>query len=831
MATLVVIDQPIRVDVDEDVSPHAFWSVTTSDITAVDWAATEEAPLEVTFADDLTTEQIDAIVRIARALPANVPPPDVPPGSVNTPEVFQPGTRSLGIKWQAVTNATPVMYDIYLSNAPGAYAPANFLASTAATMAISDTLPDATPLEHGVTYYWAIQSRSGDQMGPVSSEVSGTLAQINSADIVAEAITADLIAAGAITAEKLDALIVIAGEIATAETGARSGISATEGFFSLGPDGNLIFQAHEGNLFVDGDINARTLNVVEGATWSGANVGMPGASTMMADSLGAPGNPPTVETVYDTVTLDTVFGDDLSYRRGLVWHDSHWWVASGVTTDSNEAGLLLLKFTAAGAHVATYAATDSMFRDADLSLTLVGSTFYVFATGWNFLYQFNATTGAYLGLTILSGWTQHAINTGCIGSNGTNLLFSWRTASGSAARWQEYSTSGSPIGAEVEGLPATQSGTTRAILGGTFDLGASRVVVAASGVEGFRAATFTASGTYDASRIFLTPGWRGLAWDGSKFVALGSDGRTLSLHTNILKDEASATVPLAVGATWYDSAGTTHESTVSPRATVEFPKRAKYRLRTAGKVPGLGGADDPDGARFYVGRTTGRLKLQLHATVTPGAGQYAAATLALLALPIGSGDAVTPPPASGNFAAATPYRHYSQAVDSNGWARVDLNGAGYAGGQGLRPVGEITMWAGSSGAAPADWLICDGSAVSRTTYARLFTILGTTFGAGNGSTTFNLPDLRSRFPIGVGTYASLGGNEDDAESARTTVHAHSATGLTTSATGGGGVVQRGTGALNTAAGDHTHNVTGTTGTSGGPGGHPHLGVHFIIRAL
>jgi len=60
--------------------------------------------------------------------------------------------------------------------------------------------------------------------------------------------------------------------------------------------------------------------------------------------------------------------------------------------------------------------------------------------------------------------------------------------------------------------------------------------------------------------------------------------------------------------------------------------------------------------------------------------------------------------------------------------------------------GFIQMFAGSS--APTGWLMCDGSAVSRTTYADLYAVIGTTYGSGDGSTTFNLPDLRGR--VGVG---------------------------------------------------------------------------------
>jgi len=55
-------------------------------------------------------------------------------------------------------------------------------------------------------------------------------------------------------------------------------------------------------------------------------------------------------------------------------------------------------------------------------------------------------------------------------------------------------------------------------------------------------------------------------------------------------------------------------------------------------------------------------------------------------------------------------------------------------------IGEIAAW--PTGAAPAGYLLCDGSAVSRTTYAALYAVIGTTYGVGDGSTTFNLPDMK-----------------------------------------------------------------------------------------
>ena len=65
------------------------------------------------------------------------------------------------------------------------------------------------------------------------------------------------------------------------------------------------------------------------------------------------------------------------------------------------------------------------------------------------------------------------------------------------------------------------------------------------------------------------------------------------------------------------------------------------------------------------------------------------------------------------------------------------------------PTGVVLPFAGSS--APTGFLLCDGAAVSRTTYATLFALIGTTYGSGDGSTTFNVPNTSGVFIQGVGT--------------------------------------------------------------------------------
>lgn len=64
----------------------------------------------------------------------------------------------------------------------------------------------------------------------------------------------------------------------------------------------------------------------------------------------------------------------------------------------------------------------------------------------------------------------------------------------------------------------------------------------------------------------------------------------------------------------------------------------------------------------------------------------------------------------------------------------------------LLPIGTVSMTAAAT--APSGWLLCDGTAVSRTKYKELFDSIGTTYGTGNGTTTFNLPNLKGKIPVG-----------------------------------------------------------------------------------
>lgn len=172
--------------------------------------------------------------------------------------------------------------------------------------------------------------------------------------------------------------------------------------------------------------------------------------------------------------------------------------------------------------------------------------------------------------------------------------------------------------------------------------------------------------------------------------------------------------------------------------------------------------------------------------------------------------------------------HFSGAWTD--WERCD--------GSEVAPPGAVMHFARST--APTGWLKANGAAVSRTAYAGLFAAIGTTFGVGDGSTTFNLPDMRGEFlrgwddARGVDSGRGFGTWQDSDNKSHThtastgaDAHTHTWSGTTSSNGDHTHTIWRGKASGNTstssqhgdnmsfdgtssAAGDHTHTVSGTT---------------------
>ncbi len=159
------------------------------------------------------------------------------------------------------------------------------------------------------------------------------------------------------------------------------------------------------------------------------------------------------------------------------------------------------------------------------------------------------------------------------------------------------------------------------------------------------------------------------------------------------------------------------------------------------------------------------------------------------------------------------------------------------------PIGSIVIWSGSNNAVPANFLICNGAAVSRTTYATLYKVIGTAYGEGDGSTTFNLPNLIDRFVVGAG------GTYERNASGGSVNHSHGTSSLYAGVTNyAGEIAFRNRQNVSTWVSDHTISWSGTVNepqvsnnytqaaqiygtTDESSNMPPYLGLYYIIRAI
>jgi len=167
--------------------------------------------------------------------------------------------------------------------------------------------------------------------------------------------------------------------------------------------------------------------------------------------------------------------------------------------------------------------------------------------------------------------------------------------------------------------------------------------------------------------------------------------------------------------------------------------------------------------------------------------------------------------------------------------------SGLGGTIGAVPSGAVMPFAGAS--APSGWLLCFGQAVNRTQYGELFAVISTTYGAGDGSTTFALPDLRGRVVAGVD---NMGGSAASRLTSTTITGGGDAVGevgggqthtLTTSEmpSHGHGIEAGQSGSFNGRAGGHNGNVITSMNSNNTGGGAAHNNVqptmvlNYIIK--
>jgi len=328
--------------------------------------------------------------------------------------------------------------------------------------------------------------------------------------------------------------------------------------------------------------------------------------------------------------------------------------------------------------------------------------------------------------------------------------------------------------------------------------------------------------------------------------------------TNVVTTDAAQTLllktlnaPKIIGGL-LDTSGNTLLGFTSPASAVNFVNAGSA---ATGNDPGFGasGADaDVSLALQNKGLGTVKLGFPLTTNVEPATSgvnyvrQVGSATGSPVSVGAGGSDANV---------GLNLFSKGSGAVTANGVAVVTTDD------NRLAPPGTIQMYAGST--APPGWLLCNtNTAISRTTYAALFAAIGTTYGVGDGSTTFNLPNFNDRFPIGSGTKAlgaTGGGSTKTIGATNLPNHTHSVGTLGATTTGSthqhtidvgnatpgtvNNTLQRGSVSTPVSSivapvqvsGSHNHDVTGNTGNPNGTVGvamdvmNPWLSINFIIK--
>jgi microcystin-dependent protein len=651
---------------------------------------------------------------------------------------------------------------------------------------------------------------------------------ITSVELAAGSVTSDVIAAGAVTAETLAAEIILAGTIRTATTGRRVELDA---------DGVRLIAASEATL-VDlptdsskaasftGEISAASLTVLDNLTVRGTNNVLDvGAQLSVSGQQSPPSTALTAEfdnellvySVYDP-------GGGLSVpawnQNKGIFYDSAGYNPGGGTQATVLIGYILSTGSAHYVAVTECKATDgTLLRAAVVYLgggsnqqfcqgvVRKGSTIYL-AAGSNIpggggsiaVYRLRQSDLVQRGTTgIIANADSPMLQTHkcAFGYDGTYLclLTTQASTANTGLRVRRYSDNDTLdngswsfvdnkdlTGLNIfEGRLVASAPYAPSLLSVCYVSGKWWCAHAHGGIRGANSFDGTTL-ALDTETGFTSLGQ--VTHDGTQFRSAVIDGawRLGQKHTNWTWTTSNTYIVWSF--TYYTTTGPA-ETTASPSQTAlnvrpltvadpggsgggvaDSASRAHRRARVKLTVPTLPGTVPK--FRVYMAHNTATtiasssLKLQAATTYVSDDDSY----------PVYQTDenaSGAAPPASNTWPGGTPAKLKSSiAVSGGGW---ELSGTGN---KGIVPTGGLMPFGGSS--APIGWVLCDGTSYLRTgDYADLFAVIGTTYGAADG-THFNVPDLRGRVAVGLGTHAdvnALGDSDGEATVAnRRPKHVH-----------------------------------------------------------
>lgn len=549
--------------------------------------------------------------------------------------------------------------------------------------------------------------------------------------------------AGTVIAQRLQGETVQGVDLVGVTLEIPDAISAAPNYLSIQAD---VLEAQSG-IFADNVTRRGTNNYLEGReTASGG--------------ITTPGTPPSVTASWpsrSTLVASTAEGAVLCHGPDAMYGDFVTVVDAFGDLDRSQLGTI---GTTAPIKIADLSDVDGYLDPR--GITLVGGEYWVLCANdaltdyyaINFTADFDPALGnakqANEGIRLTGAihvvgrkWVNGSPT---IGTDGTNLLFAYQNSAGDIRISQCLP---SDTNAPAYSTLPDSGGLDNRLVGMGVDSLGRLWIQPASGAR----VTWddTTTPVRQASLDMPAPHGREVvaAWDGSDYY------HTIDVD-EVLYDQVIANEDLITdwGYTWYDSdAGGlgTAESLLSPIAGIPtLPNGASVLVKTP-LPPDDGTTDAANTVRVYARQSDGTMQRQrTYAESELGTG-YVFENVNLGALP----------PATSGFAerpSQVPGGYASDAGDAAGpyWELLG-SGSGRAGplswdalGNATTipaPAGTVVMFAGAT--APPGWLLCDGQMVSRTTYPRLYAVIGHTYRADPGLDSFYLPDLRRRFPMGA----------------------------------------------------------------------------------
>lgn len=520
--------------------PHALWDKIPVGIR--DWTVGEGETVQADFlGDELVIMELtgqDPIVDASFIDVTTLPPTPSdgnPPASSPTPTV-QGGVGFLAVKWDAITNADQVTYDVHLSTSTGfTPGPTTLAGTTNGTIIFLRLDANDVELVYDTDYYIKLIARDVDGSAAASAEVGPVrLDPAGAADILA----------GAITAEKLESVLVLATTLATAVNGSRVEVTAADGITLYDAANNVLV-----SLPVDGSDPTFRGNVITGGLTVLGNMLIQGSDNHMDkgsvltlnEGLGDPSTAPIVSYGYESYA----FPNDLdNLVAGFAWNTA----TSKFYSVQNFAGdpKTLVECSISGSVISTLRtknlSTDMTDASYIVGVGIIGTDVwigYISATAKLKAAKYDLSTLTFQTSVTLINSTVETGGGPAFSADGTNMIYAnWSGTGGSATvQIRTFNTSGTQLSSNnttsglTRGTGVPRVPFIRGISTDGTDYWIQTVVFNASGtilgtyVEQYNASTYahvSNKDTYIKKGTLTT--CTGIAWDGAHMRLLAGYG-------------------------------------------------------------------------------------------------------------------------------------------------------------------------------------------------------------------------------------------------------------------------------------------------------------------